>query len=153
MKPRIGEDTQVYLREGENTLVNWQITNDVSEVATMLVSSGADIDGLPLFTITEDKETRSRVGRTIMRQHDFRSVGSYIQLIALSRAELRKRAYPERRVQVSHISNELGLEKGDSFVLWTKKSGSIRVRIERLEIDESDGRVYNMECVTWPRIS
>jgi len=150
-EPRIGTDTEVYLREGENTLVNWGIENDLSQIATILLSYGADIDGLPLYTITENKETRARVGRTIMRQEDFRNVGDYFQLVGMSRTGLKRRSYPEKRITVSHVGN-LSLEPGDSFILWTRKSGSIRVRIIRKEISESNGRVYNLECVTWPQI-
>jgi hypothetical protein len=149
--PRLGTDTDIMLREGENTLVNWGIVNDVSQVASILLSNGADIDGLPLFTITENKKTRARLGRTIMRQQDFREIGDYFQLVGLSRTELEKRAYPPKRVTVTHVG-KLGLRKGDSFILWTKKTGSIRLRIVHLEWDESSGRVYNMECVVWPQI-
>lgn len=151
VEPRIGQDTDIILREGQSTVVDYEIVNDVSKVATMLLSSGADIDGLPLFTITEDKNTRQRVGRTIMRQQDFRNIASYFQLIGLSRTELKKRAYPEKRIRVRHIGN-LNLQKGDSFLLWTKKSGLFRVRIERKDISEGNGREYDLECVTWPRI-
>lgn len=151
MEPRIGQDTNIYLREGENTLVDWNIVNDVSEVATILLSHGADIDGLPLYTVTENKETRARLGRTVMRQQDFRNIASQYQLIGLSRTELNRRAYPPKRINISHIGNHLGLNKGDSFVIWTKKSGEIRVRILRKEISESGARQYNLECVTWPQ--
>lgn len=152
LDPRIGTDTEVYLREGENTLVNWGIVNDVSQMASILLSSGADIDGLPLFTITENKATRERLGRTVMRQQDFRNSADYFQLVGLSRSELRRRAYPEKRITVSHIANNLGLNQGDSFKLWTKRAGTIQVRINRLEINETSGRVYNLECVTWPQM-
>lgn len=153
VEPRIGQDTNIMLREGENLLVNNDITNDLSQMATMLVSSGADIDGLPLFTITENKNTRRRLGRTIMRQQDFRSVADYMQLVGLSRSELERRAYPQKRIRVTHIGSHLSLGKGDSFLLWTKKLGAaIRVRIETKEIDESSGRVFHLECITWPQI-
>lgn len=152
VEPRIGRDTFEYLREGHNTLVNWQIVNDVSPMATMLITHGADIDGLPLFAITEDKKTRARLGRTVMRQHDFRNLADYMQLIGLSRTELKRRAYPEKRITVSHVAEHLDLEQGDSFLLWTKKMGTIRVRINRKEINESSGRTFNLECEIWPRI-
>ncbi len=151
VEPRLGRDTFTYLREGHNTLVDWNIVNDISQMATMLLSNGADIDGLPLFTITEDKETRARVGRTIMRQQDFRSLANYQQLIGLSRTELRRRAYPEKRMTVRYTGN-VDLEAGDSYMLWTKKMGDIRVRIETKEIDETDGRTCILECVRWPQI-
>lgn len=152
IEPRLGEDTFVYLREGDNTLVDWNIVNDISQMATMLLSHGADIDGLPLFTITEDKETRARLGRTVMRQHDFRNLANYQQLIGLSRTELKRRAFPEKRMTVRHVG-DVGLEAGDSFMLWTKKMGDIRVRIETKEIDESNGRECILECVRWPQIA
>jgi len=153
VEPRIGEDTDEYLREGENTLVNWQIVNDVTQMASMLISHGADIDGLPLFALTEDKGTRARLGRTVMRQQDFRNIADYMQLIGLSRTELKRRSYPQKRITVTHVANHLALSEGDSFLLWTKKMGTIRVRIQRIQINESSGRTYDLECVTWPQIT
>jgi hypothetical protein len=88
-----------------------------------------------------------------MREHDFRNVANYMQLIGLSRMELRKRSYPQKRITVTHVAGHLNLEAGDSFLLWTKKMGTIRVRIQRVEIDESSGREYQMECITWPQIA
>lgn len=152
LEPRVGVDTDVYLREGQNTLVEWEIVNDISQMATILVSHGADIDGLPLFAITEDKATRARLGRTVMRDVDFRNIADYQQLVGLSRGELKRRSYPQKRINVSHIASDLALNEGDSFVLWTRKMGAIRVRIMRIDINETSGRVYNLECVTWPRI-
>lgn len=152
LEPRVGTDTDIYLREGQNTLVEWEIVNDVSQMATILVSHGADIDGLPLFAITEDKATRARLGRTVMRDADFRNIADYQQLVGLSRGELKRRSYPQKRITVTHIASDLALNEGDSFLLWTRKMGSIRVRIMRMETSETSGRVYNLECVTWPRI-
>ena len=151
-EPRIGTDTNYILREGDNTVVNYDLTYDVSNVASILLSNGSDIDGLPLFTITEDKKNRAILGRTIMRQTDFRDVGDYQQLVGLSRGELRKRRAPEKRITVSHISRSLPLDRGDSFILFTKKLGAIRVRIQRKERAESStsGTVFNLECVAWP---
>lgn len=153
LDPRIGEDTNIILREGQNTVVDYQIVNDVTKVASMLFSNGADIDGLPLSTVTEDRKNRQTLGRTVMRKEDFRSMADYTQLIGLSRTELKKRRYPEKRITVTHIANTLGLNKGDSFILYTKKMGPIRVRITRKEIAESRGREYNLECIQWPIIS
>jgi len=152
LEPRLGIDTNVVLREGQNTVVDYQIVNDVSKVASMLFSQGADIDGLPLSTVTEDRKNRQTLGRTVMRKEDFRSMADYQQLIGLSRTELKKRRYPEKRISVSHIASELALVKGDSFLLYTRKMGAIRVRINKLEIDESRGRVYNLDCILWPPI-
>lgn len=151
-EPRVGTDTNIILREGQNTVVDYKIVNDISKVSSMLFSSGADIDGLPLTTVTEDRKNRNTLGRTVMRKEDFRSMASYTQLIGLSRTELRKRRYPEKRITVSHISHNLDLNEGDTFILYTKKMGSLRVRIVRKEIEETQGRVYNLECIKWPLI-
>lgn len=153
LDPRIGQDTDIILREGQNVLVDYNIVNDVSKVASMLFSSGGDIDGLPLTTITEDRVNKETLGRTVMREHDFRESVSYLQLIGLSRMELRKRRYPEKRITVKYISNEFGLRKGDSFILYTKKMGPLRVRIDHMDITEDSGREYSLECIRWPILS
>lgn len=155
IKPRIGLDTDIVLREGQNTVVNYNIVNDITKIASMLVSSGSDIDGLPLFTITEDKQTRTDLGRTVMRKEDFRDVADYFQLIGLSRNSLRKRKKPEKRITVTHIGEDFTLEPGDSYVLFTKKMGPIRVRINRSQVIESrsSGTTVEMECVRWPQIT
>lgn len=149
-EPRLGQDTNILLREGTNTTVGWEIVDDVTEVSTMLLSTGADIDGLPLFTITEDKKNKDIIGRTIMRQQDFRSVADYFTLIGLSRGELQNRRYPEKRITVTHIGKEFDLDIGDSFLLHTKKAGVLRVRIERKERNEAgEGNIFNLECIRW----
>jgi hypothetical protein len=155
LEPRIGIDTEEVLREGQNTLVDWQVVNDVNRVASILVSTGADIDGLPLFAITENKETRQTLGRTVMRQQDFRNIADYFQLIGMSRTELKKRQVPEKRITVTHISSDFTLRKGDSFILYTKKMGPLRVRIMRRQISNSSssGRTYELECIKWPLIT
>jgi hypothetical protein len=155
LEPRIGTDTDIVLREGQNTLVDYEVVNDVSQMASMLISTGADIDGLPLYTISEQKSTRDRLGRTVTRVQDFRSVADYFQLVGLSRTELKRRAYPEKRISVTHIADDLALNSGDSFLLYTRKMGNLRVRINRIEIQESSssGRTYNLECVRWPQIT
>lgn len=152
--PRLGIDSNEVLREGQNTLVDYSIVNDISQVASMLVSNGSDIDGLPLFTITEDKKTREDLGRTIMRSEDFRQVADYFQLIGLSRTSLRKRKKPEKRITVTHIAKSFSLERGDSFILYTKKMGPFRVRINKVTITETTngGTVFELECVRWPQI-
>lgn len=154
LEPRLGQDTNEVLREGHNTLVDWNLVNDVSKIATMLVSSGADIDGLPLFTITEDKNTRADIGRTIMRKEDFRNIADYFQLVGLSRTNLRKRKVPEKRISVTHVASELNLNEGDSFILFTKKQGPLRVRlIRKSQIQSvSSGTVFELECIKWPQI-
>lgn len=155
LEPRLGSDTQVALREGENVLVNYSIVNDVSKVATRLLAQGSDIDGLPLSTQVEDKKTRRLFGRTITRQADFRDMADYMQLVGLARTELKTRNRPEKRIQVSYIGNSLSLVQGDSFMLWTKKMGNIRVRINRKEQTQSSGSgtVFNLECIEWPQIT
>ncbi len=152
-KVRIGTDTNEVLREGQNTLVDWNIANDGSEIASILLSSGADIDGLPLSAITEDRRARKTLQRTVMRKQDYRDVADYFQLIGLSRGELKRRRKPTKRITVTHIANSLDLDYGDSFTLYTKKMGSLRVRIVEIQIAESSsGRIYTLECERWPKI-
>jgi hypothetical protein len=152
-EPRIGEDTNIVLREGQDTVVKLGITSDIGKVASILFSEGANIDGLPLSTVVEDRSIRRTLGRTVMRKQDFREVGDYLQLVGLGRTELKKRKLPEKRIEVTHIASNLSLNKGDSFILFTKKTGPFRVRIIHKEVDESDGRVYNLECIKWPIIT
>lgn len=154
VEPIIGIDTDYALREGENTLVDYNIVYDVSKVATILYSTGADIDGLPLFTITEDKKAREVMGRTIMRDNDFREIGSYEQLIGLSRTELRKRREPEKRITVTHLGDlDKPLRKGDIFNLVTRGNGTLKVRIiKRTRSQTTSGTTYELECTTWPQI-
>jgi hypothetical protein len=154
VEPRVGRDTEEVLREGDGytRLSDWTIVNDVEQMASILVSSGSDIDGLPLFTITEDKRTRADLGRTVMRQQDFRSTSDYFQLIGLSRMELRKRRTPQKRITVTHTASRLDLNEGDSFILYTKKQGPLRVRITRKAITDSQaGTSYELECIKWPQ--
>jgi hypothetical protein len=155
LEPRIGQDTEEVLREGQDTLVDFDIVNDISQMASMLISTGADIDGLPLFAVSEQKSTRDRLGRTVTRQQDFRNTADYFQLVGLSRTDLKRRAYPEKRITVKHVAKNLNLNQGDSFILYTRKMGPLRVRINRLEISESSssGREYSLECVRWPPIT
>lgn len=154
LEPRIGQDTNEVLREGQNTLVDWGIVNDVQDIATMLVSTGADIDGLPLFAITEDKKNTRDIGRTIMRKEDFRNIADYFTLIGISRTSLKKRRYPEKRITVTHVAHNLDLDQGDSFILYTRKMGPIRVRIMKKTTNETNsGRSYDLECIKWPLIT
>jgi hypothetical protein len=155
IEPRLGQDTHFALREGENVLVRYGIVNDLSKIATRLFAKGSDIDGLPLTALIEDKKTRRRIGRTITRQADFTDIADYMQLIGLARTELKMRNRPEKRITVSYAGADLPVEHGDSFMLWTKKLGNVRVRINRKERVQSSGggTVYNLECVQWPRIT
>lgn len=153
LDPRIGVDTNEIMREGQNTVVDYKIVNDASKVASMLFSNGADIDGLPLSTVVEDRKNRQTLGRTVMRKEDFRSMADYHQLIGLSRTELKKRRYPEKRITVAYTADAFNLNKGDTFLLYTKKMGAIRVRILRKERTETNnGTIYNLECARWPQI-
>jgi hypothetical protein len=147
--PRIGKDTDILLTEGQNTLVNYNIVNDFNNMATILVSAGGSIDGLPLYTLTQDKANKELLKRTVMRSQDFRDTQDYMQLIGLSRTELKKRNIPERRVTVTH-AGDLDLEPGDSFLLSTKKMGRIRVRINKMDISEdTSGTTMSLDCVHW----
>jgi hypothetical protein len=155
-EPRIGVDTNEMLIEGQNTMVDWQIVNDITKIATMLISNGADIDGIALPSLTEDFKNRKIMKRTITRQADQRDIASYQQLIGLARMELRRRRAPEKRVTVTHTAkwNRLNVNKGDTFLLNTRKMGTIRVRITRKTCQESTGgRTYSLECVVWPQIT
>lgn len=152
LEPRVGTDTDYSLREGANTLVDFEVVNDVNNVASILYSYGADIDGLPLFTITEDKIARDILGRTVMRQEDFRDVGDYQQLVGISRGSLRKRRVPEKRITITHLG-DIPINKGDSFNLVTTKRGEMRVRaVKKVRSQTSAGTTYQLECVTWPQI-
>jgi hypothetical protein len=149
--PRVGRDTDIILREGQNTVVGWSIVNDLSGMATILYSNGGDIDGMPQFTITQDKKNKVILGRDVVRQQDFKDISSYLQLIGMSRTELKHRRLPDKRVSVSHVAKDLDLEAGDSFTLYSKKMGPVRLRINNISIKESAsaGRVYDLSCVRW----
>lgn len=152
VRPRIGTDTDIIIREGSNTVITQDITRDVSKVATMLYSNGADIDGLPLFTITEDKTNKAIMGRTIARTNDFRSVADQFALIGASITELGARRTPEDRIAINY-TGDLLVELGDSFILVTKRHpDGQRVRLTKLTRQQStgSGRSYQLECVKWP---
>jgi hypothetical protein len=154
VRPRIGEDTDFIIREGSQAVITHDITNDVSQVATLLYSTGAPIDGVPLFTITEDKTNKNIMDRTIARTHDMSSVADYFTLIGASRTELRKRRTPEERTTINYVG-ELPIDLGDSFTLVTKRrpDGS-RVRLTKITKQQSfsSGISYLLECVKWPEI-
>lgn len=153
VRPRIGVDTDFIIREGEQAVITHDITNDASKIATLLYSNGADIDGLPLFTISEDKTTKKIMHRTIARTNDFRSVGDYFTLIGASRGELLKRRTPEERITLTYVGN-LPIELGDSFTLVTKKVlAGRKVRLMKLTQNQSSGSGYSyaLECVKWPQ--
>lgn len=168
VRPRIGEDTD-WILHGP-AVITGSFVRDGSSIATILVSNGAAIDGLPLFTETEDKANRDIMGRTIMRINDFTSVADYFTLIGASRTELFKRRTPDLRVTVSYkestftktpkgtdtaiVSNDLPVNLGDSFMLPTGSNpNGERVRLTKLTNQQSSGsgRTYSLECVKWPQ--
>lgn len=155
VRPRIGTDTDFIIKEGSQAVITQDITRDVSKVATLIYANGADIDGLPLFTITEDKRNKEIMGRTIARTNDFRSVADYFTLIGASRAELESRRTPEDRIGIRYVG-QLPIELGDSFILVTKRHpDGQRVRLMKLTRQQSasSGRSHQMECVKWPQRS
>jgi hypothetical protein len=122
-------------------------------MATMLITNGADIDGLPLSAAVSSRRNKAVLGRTVMRTQDFRNLSEYTQLIGLSRTELVKRRYPEKRISVTHIGN-FNLDEGDSFILYTRKEGSMRVRIiTKEQSEDNSGLVNKLECIRWPLIT
>lgn len=152
--PRIGEDTDVILLEGANTVISTDIVRDISKMATMLYSSGADIDGLPLFSIVEDRKNKIALGRTVQQIQDYRDIADYFTLVGVSRAELRRRAEPEFRINVTHIGYQYGLNPGDSFIIKKKTQDALRARINSVIINQSksNGITYQLECEKWPPI-
>ena len=152
LEPRIGLDKDIILREGDNTVVSYQIVSDISKVATRLLSFGAQLSGADQFTVVDSIKSKRKFKRTITRQNDYRDTSDSYELIGLARTELERRNKPELRITVNHISDTLDLSAGDSFILWTRKSGKIRVRINSIQISEQSGREYSMECVQWPTI-
>lgn len=154
VRPRIGIDTDFIIKEGSQAVITHDITNDISQIATMLVSSGADIDGLPLFTITEDKKNRNIMGRTIMRTNDFRDVGDYFTLVGASLGELRKRRTPDQKITLNYVG-DLPITLGDSFFLVTKRvPDGRRVRLTKITQNQSssNGNSFALECVKWPQM-
>lgn len=153
VRPRIGTDTDVIIREGSNVVITHDITRDVSNVATLLYSNGADIDGLPLFTITEDKKNKEIMGRTITRTNDFRNVADYFTLIGASRTELLARRTPDDRITLNYVGDPR-VSLGDSFILVTKRHlDGQRVRLMKITNQQtsSSGRSSQLECVKWPQ--
>lgn len=152
VRPRIGEDTDVIIKESSQALVNFNITRDVSKVATLLYATGAQIDGLPLFTITEDKTNKAIMGRTISRSESFSNLADYFQLVGISRVKLTENRTPEDRVNLTYFGTP-NVSLGDSFILSTKRHREgQRVRLMKLSRSQShnNGTVYEMECIKWP---
>lgn len=148
--PRVGTDTDIIFAEGRGTTIKIEDVQDVGQVATMLVGSGADIDGLPLTTVVEDRKTRKVIGRTIQRLYDARNIGDYFTLIGASRAELLRRREPQKRVTVQ-TRDIRGLQHGDSFIV---KHPDLEARIRANTItrtqSSSGGSNYQIEGTIWP---
>jgi hypothetical protein len=148
--PRIGYDTNFVAAEGRGATIKIDEADDVSKVATMLLTTGADIEGLPLWTLTENKTNRDIMGRTVQREYDsLRNVADYYTLIGVSRGELLRRREPERRITVttSDISN---LQPGDTFIVKTPELEK-RVRANTISRTQgSNGTEYTIECTSWP---
>jgi hypothetical protein len=152
--PRLGTDTSIIMAEGRGTTIKIDEVQDISKVATMLIATGADIQGLPLFTVVEDKESKELFGRTIQRPYDdYRNVSDYFTLIGASRTELRKRRQPDRRISV--ITTDIkGLIPGDTFIV---KTPELEERVRAITISRSQssssGTEYTMECLIWDTIA
>lgn len=151
--PRLGTDTNELFTEGRGVTIKIADVQDVQQVATMLFSSGADIDGLPLTTVVEDKDTRRTIGRTIQRLYDSRNVGDYFTLIGAARTELKRRKVPQKRITLS-TTNMKTVTYGDSFLIKHPELET-RVRatgIVRLQSSQG-GTTYEVECEVWPLIT
>ena len=151
--PRLGVDTDIIMAEGRGTTISIQDVEDASKVATMLLATGADIDGLPLTTLVENKKTKAIIGRTIQRIYDnLRNTGDYFTLIGASRAELLRRREPEKRITVIRTATP-GVEIGDSFIVKTPELEK-RVRANTITRSQSTsgGTEWTLECTVWPPI-
>jgi hypothetical protein len=150
--PRIGTDTDEIYAEGRGTTIHINDTQDVSQIATMLDVTGADIDGLPLSAVVENKNTKAVYGRTIMRSYDLRNVADFFTLIGAARAELMRRRAPQKRLTIERVG-EMNNEVGDSFLV--KKQG-LEGRFRAITItrnqSSSSGTRYTLECLEWPPI-
>lgn len=151
--PRLGVDTNEIFSEGRGTTIKIADVEDVSQVATMLVGSGSDIDGLPLTAVTENKTTRQTIGRTIQRLYDLRNVGDYFTLIGAARTELLRRRVPQKRINVS-TTDLRTVTYGDSFIV---KHPDLETRARAVTItrtqSSSAGTNYELDCVIWPEIT
>lgn len=152
--PRLGTDTEVIFAEGRGTTINIENVEDVSQIATMLVATGADIDGLPLSAVVENKKTRELFGRTVQKLYDFRNIGDYFTLIGAARTELLRRREPQRRIVVRYAVGPLPIVVGDSFII---KKSDFQARVRAITItrsqNSSTGTEYVVECLEWPQIN
>lgn len=150
--PRLGVDTEIIFSEGKGTTIKVENVQDISQVASMLVTSGADIDGLPLTAIVENKTNRQILNRTIMRPYDLRNVGDYFTLIGAARTELLRRRKPQRRITVT-TTNLQGISYGDSFLINDKEfTGRVRAMTVLRRQTHNEGTEYTIECLEWPQI-
>jgi hypothetical protein len=149
--PRLGDDTNEIYAEGRGTTIKITDVEDVTQVATMLIVNGSDIDGIPLSAVVENKNTKKIIGRTIQRLYDLRNIGDYFSLIGAARTELLRRRAPQKRVTVS--TSNLRNTYGDSFIVKTPKlEGRFRAMTISRTQSSSAGTNYDMECVEWPPI-
>ena len=150
--PRLGEDTDIIFAEGRGTTIDIQDVEDIGQVATMLIATGADIDGLPLSTVVENKKTKAIIGRTIQRTYDsLRNVADYFTLIGASRAELLRRREPQKRITVKRAGT-MPINVGDSFIVKTPELEA-RVRANTITRSQSSGGTeWTVECTVWPPI-
>jgi hypothetical protein len=151
--PRLGTDTDEIIAEGSGCTISIEDDEDSSQIATMLVSTGADIDGLPLSVVVENKKSRAMFGRTIQRLYDFRDIGSYFTLIGASRTELLKRRQPIKKITINYAPNRPKVNLGDSFIA-KKADLEVRVRVNTITRNQSSsaGTTYVLECTEWPPI-
>lgn len=150
--PRIGTDTDEIYAEGRGTTIQINDVEDASNVATMLDITGADIDGLPLSAIVENKNTKKIIGRTIQRQYDLRNVADYFTLIGAGRTELLKRRAPQKRITVRKVGT-LNNVHGDSFIVKRPElEGRFRAMTISRNQSSNGGTSYELQCVEWPPI-
>jgi hypothetical protein len=151
LEPRLGRITDIVMQEGEEITININNTEDISKVATMLQITGANIDGLPLSAVVEDKNTKKRFGRTIQRGYDLNNVADYFSLIGAGRTELIKRKTPERRISVSYVGPEI-ISHGDSFIAKKRDGTEFQVRAMSITRNQSasSGTTYEIDCAIWP---
>ena len=146
--PRLGTDTGLTLTEGQEPVISIEVIEDVTTVASQLISNGADIDGLPLSTIVENKANKTLIGRTIQREYDQRDNSSYFQMIGAARTELAKRKEPQRRFNIQLTSCVFVV--GDSVTVSTPDIEAL-VRINSIirEQSSSGGTIYSLEGEEW----
>lgn len=150
--PRLGKDTDEIYAEGRGTTINIDDVEDVTQVATMLIVTGADIDGLPLSAVIENKNTKKIIKRTIQRLYDLRNTSDYFTLIGAGRTELLKRRAPQKRVTIQRVGT-INTAVGDSFIVKKKTlEGRFRAVAMTRTQSNANGTSYSLECLEWPPI-